>query len=257
MLNSTLKNFFYIVTVTIIIIIVSFVITFSKQHKYRSESFQQQLIDIPKSEKALVYNVYTKRNLCEVKTFDELPEFSFVSETSPTKSHVDDESIKTLKTSLKIHDSGKLLYFVNGVLVWTSEKPRSYITNAQSILVKNYSDLKSIEDWTFASETSNSTRLHLNPLAITKLDSLGNRKLLWSFLSGWDPSSVSDEGSKAVIPIPFKKNDSGIYFLISENRKKRLALCSNGDLITIECGGLKTKDEFSTSFFSSLMMSYC
>lgn len=256
MLTSRQQKLFYFVSFFATIVVISFVVILSKQHKYRSVSFEQKLIKSPILTKNKLVNVYTRRNLCAINVYDELPPITFKSNHLPTKSFLNDDSNIDCKTSLKIHDTGKLLYFVNEKIIWSSEKPRSYVKGVEYNLVKNYAEHKSIDDWTFSEETLDFTRLHLNPLAITKVDNFGKRIMLWSFMSGWDPVGVSREMSSS-LPIALKKLDEGVYILISENRKKRVALCSNGDLLTIECGALKTKEDFSISLFKSLMQSYC
>ena len=256
MLSKKQEKIFYIVTLVIFVCIISFVITFSKQHKYRTLPIERRLINVPRSTKEKIPNSYSRLNACSSENvYKDLPDFSFASETNPLKSELI-ESKENLTTSLKINDFGKLIYSVNGFQIWNSEKPRVFVGGAELNLLKNYASLLTIDEWKYSEETRDGTRLHLTPLSITKNDINGKRKLLWSFLSGWDPASVS-ESSKATIPVALKKSDSATYILISQNRKKRVALSSNGDLLTMECGATDIKENFSISLFKSLMQSYC
>jgi hypothetical protein len=169
---------------------------------------------------------------------------------------VEENVSDTVLASLKIDKHNNILYFLNNKIIWTSNNPRTYVDCIESkILKSSILYVNDLNSWSYVHESHDkNVRLHLKPLAIT-YEKENKRKLLWTFFSGWDSSSLcAMENCK--IPLPLKQSNSleiNHGSTVLQNELLFLALLNNGDLAIVK----KNKVDNSYAILKSLMQQYC
>ena len=121
-------------------------------------------------------------------------------------------------------DNNNILYKVNEKLVWSWKKgPEKVPSEFNDEFVKDPSK------WQHVAETSNGLRFHVFPMSITvPTDKSLKRRVLWSFVGGWDPSA-SCITAKCELPLKAAETEWGTTFMRSPS--SALSLLPNGDLM--------------------------
>lgn len=244
------------------IIIICFVYFSSKNNTLLTTVKKQELIKIPfNDDRSLSYselNIYAQRSLCRFSPetfYKKIPNITL--RDMPIPSFVEVDVTNQISAKLLLTNQGHLEYFLNSVLVWTSQKPREFKECTEHEIMK-YSILKQKpEEWSFVSETKNGVRLHASPLALTVQDG-EVRRIIWTFMSGWDAAGLcKNEECELPAEMP-KKKDSIEVILISLSRSMRLVLMPNVDLLILETGASEPRGSLhSVKIKTSLQISAC
>lgn len=175
----------------------------------------------------------------------------------PMPSQIEDDVTPTLSAKLVLENNGEIFYWLNSVRVWRSSAPHNIVDCTELNVLKSFAARTPIENWKSFSETSNGLRLHLAPLAITSKQSDSKRRIVWSFLSGFDASALCTE-KECEIPLPLPPKQTGSVVLMSKSRSSRLVLLPNADLVTLESGpDVPQGSKHVTKLKSSLIGSIC
>ena len=249
---------FYLTSISIVVLVVVFVFVMSNEKRMGAIKVQQKNLLAPKKNGPISYNdINLAAPLVSCKTnfkYSILPETKVVS--LPISHNLSKQITSSLSSTLLITNNGVIEYFLNDLKVWKSSEPRTHYYGVETEVLKNYFAAKSTENWDYCCETSNGIRLHLAPLAITC--DFGKR-IVWSFLSGWDATSFcTTQHCEIPFELSHSKLDKAVNVAISKDRSKRMVLLPNADIVTVNAGAEKRGgNKFITEIKGSLIQSYC
>lgn len=254
------ETLFLLTAIALSALLVSSVAMGSSNRKLSTVKKRQEGIDVPtNSDKALGYselNLAAPRLVCAAKTGYASAPHATLSGSVPMASVAEADVTPTVSARLTLTDSGALHYSLNSVVVWRSSEPRTVNSCTELDVLKGFVARAPPQKWAFVAET-NGMRLHAAPLAITASSQGGSRRILWTFLSGWDLTSVC-AAQDCELPLPLPEKASGVVALISQRRTFRLALLPNGDLAVLETGPDEPRGSTHvTKLASSLMATWC
>lgn len=254
---SPRTTLFLLSSLTVTCIILAFVFISSAEKKFGTVKNSLKLVKTPKSNDDLLgyaeTNISSPRVACRANyDFSLLPELSPLSST-PLPSNASSQVTATLSANLLLTNAGELEYYLNELRVWKSGEPRAHIGSVETNVLKEFVAKRPSETWEYIGETSNGLRLHVAPLAIT-----GDRgkKIVWTFLSGWDPLTLCLSVSLCELPMQVPLKEKASMIMISKDRSKRLVLSTNSDLLILsraptERGSSTLKTEVKESLISS------
>ena len=194
-------------------------------------------------------NLYAQRGLCS-----QFPSLAYsilphAIQKNNVNFFVEEDAAPRIAARLELLTSGDIQYSLNSVIVWSSKKPRDYISCTELDVLDAEIARKRPEEWSFVSQTTNGVRLHLAPLAIT-IQSGDSRKIVWTYASGWDAVALCP-GSYADCELPAQLPAKGDSELTLARPHLRLLLCPNADLLVLETTSVGSKLK------SSLQISAC
>jgi len=238
---------FYVSVVVICLLITFAVLNLIHFRKLPPELIEFENKTIPKQTKIKSndINVPAPRVACMDNTtlYKNLPKAT-IQTTVPVPNSIS-FLVDNAKVCLLLSNNGNLEYFLDDVLVWTSEKPHSYTSTLQVKVM-----LEKFVDKVIAS--TDELSLHIYPLRITYKD-----RLLWGFWGGFDATSFCSENDMECL-IPIQEKDDGVVFLFSDNRTYRASLHENGDLIVMSASADSSNMfQWVKKIDSSLIQEHC
>jgi len=257
-MSSTRRTLFYLTSLSAAVFVIFIVFVLSSEKRMGASRVEQKNVVVPKKDvlnKNIDINISSPSVACRDNfKYTSVPE-SLVSNL-PLSDNRSQQVTSSLSATLSMTNSGIVEYFLNDLKVWKSSEPRVHYTSVETDVLKNFIVDKPLEKWEYCSETTNGIRLHLAPLAIS---SNFGKRLVWTFLSGWDATAFC---TSKICEIPFElsfsKMDKSSPVIISKDRTKRLLLLPNSDLVFLQVGSEKRgSNKFVTEIKGSLIQTYC